>query len=268
MEKIYTKIDALFVNGAISGILTIIFNTFFFMFLNRFLNRMIEKQTWKQKAVIKKVKTIIIMTLYFVNIVSQITFMKDLVSTLLASGGIVAVVVGLASQEAASGMVSGMMILSSKPFEIGDTIILQDQGIRGKVIDIKLMHTILENVEKNLIMVPNTIMSKAIIENITQTQENKIAYFNVSVSYECDLNKAIEILKEVISSHPLYLKNEEIVVHCMDYEDSGIRLRAKVTTRNAADSFALLSDCRIKVKEEFDKNQIDIPYPHVQVVQK
>ena len=121
-----TKFDGLFVNGAISGISSIVFNILFFTLVNKILNKSIEKTNWKQKLIVKKVKSIIIFTLFMVSIVSQITFMKDLSSTLLASGGIVAVVVGLASQEAATSIVSGFMIIVSKPFALGDTIILKE----------------------------------------------------------------------------------------------------------------------------------------------
>lgn len=267
MEDMITKLDSLFVNGAVSGCLSILFSFLFFSFINKVLNKYINKQTWKQKLIVKKVKSIIVFTLFTVSIVSQITFMKDLSSTLLASGGIVAVVVGLASQEAATSIVSGFMIIVSKPFQIGDTIILKEHNLRGTVKEIKLNHTVIETLEKNLLLVPNTIMNKAIIENITQETEYKTSYLYVDISYESDIHKAIYLMQNIISDHPLYynLYNEEVVVHCMEFKDSGIALRAKVVTKTAADGFTLLSDCRILIKEAFDTHGISIPYPHVQI---
>ena len=213
MEDMITKLDSLFVNGAVSGCLSILFNFLFFSFINKVLNKYINKQTWKQKFIVKKVKSIIVFTLFTVSIVSQITFMKDLSSTLLASGGIVAVVVGLASQEAATSIVSGFMIIVSKPFQIGDTIILKEHNLRGTVKEIKLNHTVIETLEKNLLLVPNTIMNKAIIENITQETEYKTSYLYVDISYESDIHKAIYLMQNIISDHPLYynLYNEEVV---------------------------------------------------------
>ena len=268
MQDIMTKLDKLFVNGAISGCLSILFSFLFFTFINKVLNKYINKQTWKQKLIVKKVKSIIVFTLFTVSVVSQITFMKDLTSTLLASGGIVAVVVGLASQEAATSIVSGFMIIVSKPFQIGDTIILKDHNLRGTVKEIKLNHTVIETIEKNLLLVPNTTMNKAIIENITQDTEFKTSYLYVDISYESDIHKAIEIIQSTIFNHELFynIDNSEVVVHCMEFKDSGISLRAKVITKTVADGFALMSDCRILIKEAFDQNNIEIPYPHVQVM--
>ena len=268
MSDIFTKVDSLFVEGAVVGMSSIVFYIIFFMIINKVLNSIINKQTWKYKTTIKRVKSIVLNTLLFVSIVSQITFMKDLSSTLLASGGIVAVVVGLASQEAASSIVSGLMILGSKPFAIGDTIILKDHNLRGTVKEIKLNHTVIETIEKNLLLVPNTTMNKAIIENITQDTEFKTSYLYVDISYESDIHKAIEIIQSTIFNHELFynIDNSEVVVHCMEFKDSGISLRAKVITKTVADGFALMSDCRILIKEAFDQNNIEIPYPHVQVM--
>ena len=267
MQDIITKLDGLFVNGLVQGCLSIVFSSLVFSLINNILNKYINKQTWKHKLLIKKIKSIIIFTLYAVSIVSQITFMKILSSTLLASGGIVAVVVGLASQEAATSIVSGLMIIVSKPFKIGDTIILKDHNLRGTVKEIKLNHTVIETVEKNLLLVPNTTMNKAIIENITQETEFKTSYLYIDISYESDIHKAIEIIKTTVANHELFYKidDSEVVVHCMEFKDSGISLRAKVITKTVGDGFVLMSDCRILIKEAFDQNGIDIPYPHVQV---
>lgn len=270
-NELLVKLDTLFVNGAIAGMLSIVFNTFFFLMINKILNKYILKQNWKQKMIVKKVKSIIIYTLLAVSVISQITFTKDLTSTLLASGGLVAVVVGLASQEAGSSLVSGFMLLISRPFETGDTIILKEHNLRGTVKEIKLSYTVIETIEKNLLLVPNTIMSKAIIENLTQDTDFKTSYLYISIAYESNLKKAIQIIKEIIENHELFYdittsnEEEKVVVHCMDYLDNGISLRAKVTTKNAVDGFKLMSDCRILIKEAFDQNSIVIPYPHMDV---
>lgn len=274
MADIFTKLDSLFVDGAIAGITSILIYCLLFMMINKVLSKIIDKQTWKYKVTVKRIKSIVLNTLLFVLIVSQITFMKDLSSTLLASGGIVAVVVGLASQEAAGSIVSGMMILASKPFQLGDTIILKEHNLRGTVKEIKMNHTVIETLEKNTLLIPNTIMNKAIIENVTQEADFKTSYLYVDVAYESDLNKAIAIMQDVILKHPLFMDTTtssdevKVPVHCMEFKDSGISLRAKVTTKTTGDGFALLSDCRILIKDAFDQNGIEIPYPHLQVIKK
>lgn len=272
MEELLTKIEGLFVEGILSGMIAIVVYTLIAIIIKWILRKFIDKQNWKQKLIIIKVMNIIINTLLIVGILSQFKFMDKLIGAVLTSGGIVAVVVGLASQEAASNLVGGMMILISKPFNIGDTIVLKDNGLRGTVKDINIHHTVIETLDKTLIMIPNMTVNKSIIENITHETEFKFGYLSVDVSYESDLHKAIEIIKEIVENHPLFYdleseSDDKVPVHCMNLGDSGITLRAKVTTRSSGDSFQLCSDCRILVKEAFDANGIEIPYPHVHIKQ-
>lgn len=271
--SIFEKLDSLFVNDTKSGIIAIAFYIIIALIMKGVLDRLIQKTNFKQKLIINKVKNIVIYTLMTIGILSQFSFMGSLMTTLLASGGIVAVVLGLASQEAASNIVSGIMIVASKPFNIGDMIILKEYGLRGRVKDITINHTIIETLDKNSVLIPNTIMNKAIIENMTLDTEYKVTYIYMDISYESDIDQAISIMQEVIMKHPLFYdqttSEEEIKVpvHCMEFKDSSISLRAKVTTRNIDDSFTLSSDCRIDIKKAFDEKGIEIPYPHVQIQQ-
>lgn len=272
MEELFTKVDSLFVDGIFSGLIAIAVYILIVSVLKSILGKIILKQDWKQKILINKIKNIVLNVLLLIGVFSQFTFMSSLSSTLLASGGIVAVVVGLASQEAASNIVGGMMILFSKPFNIGDTIVLKDNGLRGTVKDINLSHTIIETIDKTVVMIPNVTMNKSIIENITHDTEFKVAYLTVDVSYESDLQKAMDIMKDIVTKHELFYdlnpeSDDKAPVHCMNLGDSGISLRVKVTTRNAGDSFQICSDCRILIKEAFDANGIEIPYPHIQIKQ-
>ena len=267
---ILEKLDQFFVNDTISGIISIVITFIVISVVKGIFNRFIRKFDIKQKEMVIKIVNTCLNVLLVIGILYQFSFMENLMTTLLASGGIIAVVIGLASQEAASNIVGGMMILISKPFNIGDTIILKDQGLRGTVIDINMHHTIIETIDKNPIMIPNTVMNKAIVENITQETEFKYSYLYFDISYESDIDKAIEIIQSVIENHELFYKEAvtseiKVPVHCMEFKDSSISLRAKVTTRSTGDGFQLGSDCRILIKKEFDKNNIEIPYPQVQV---
>lgn len=269
---IFEKFDNLFVNGTKAGVIAILISIVIISIIKKVSTSIIHKTNWKQKEMIIKIKNVILSVLLLISILYQFSFMENLMTTLLASGGILAVVIGLASQEAASNIVAGMMILISKPFNIGDTIILKNQGLRGTVIDINMNHTVIETVDKNPIMIPNTVMNKEVIENITQETEYKFIYLYFDISYESDINQAIEIIKNEVERHPLFFdvtvnpEDEKVPVHCMEFKDSSISLRAKVTTRNAADGFQLSSDCRISIKKAFDENGIEIPYPHMQII--
>jgi small-conductance mechanosensitive channel len=118
MEELYLKIDRLFVDGLLSGLIAIAVYILLASIIKSILGKIILKQNWKQKILVNKIKNIVFNVLLLIAIFSQFTFTSALSDTLVTGGGIVAIAIGLASQEVASNVVSGMMILFSKPFNI------------------------------------------------------------------------------------------------------------------------------------------------------
>ena len=95
-----------------------------------------------------RIKRIVLIVLILAVIMSEIKAMESIIKALLASGGIIAVVVGLASQEAASNLINGFMIMTYKPYKIGDFVNVQEYNVRGTVIDISMRHSIIETIER------------------------------------------------------------------------------------------------------------------------
>lgn len=275
METIMNYMDRFFVNGMEQGIFSIVIMILITFILNRLINSYLKHKAYKNTLVIKRVKRIILWIILLAGIFVQIRPLSSIVTTLLASGGILAVTVGLASQEAATTLLNGTMIMIYKPFTIGDFIILTDHGVRGYVRDISLHHTKIETLEKTQLIIPNNIMSQAIVENVSQVTIQKANHFFITIGYNCDADKAIQIIQEEAINHPLFLKNEsiepgkpQVPVFCTAYEDSGITLRATVTTASNETGFQLLSDLRLSVLKRFQENDIDIPYPHHVIINK
>lgn len=272
IESMYNQIDHLFVNGVIDGITSIIMMAIIILIINKIINKFINNKWPENNVIQKRIKKIILVSLFLAVICSEVKFLKSFATALLASGGIVAVVVGLASQEAASNLINGAMILAYKPYKVGDFIVVQNYNVKGTVIDISLRHSIIETIEKTQMIVPNDIMNKAIIENITQIENVKANYLYVDISYESDVDKAIEIIQKIAKKHPLFIdgrndKNEEAIpVIVYELKDSGICLRATITSENHAQGFQMMADIRKELLSEFNKSGIEIPYPHVHII--
>lgn len=274
MENIYKQIDSLFVNGLINSAISIIVLLVVVIIINKLINRIMKKKITDPLKLIfpMRIKKIILVIIVLATIMSEITAMQSIIRALLASGGILAVVVGLASQEAASNMINGFMIITYKPYKIGDFVNVQEYNVKGTVIDISMRHSIIETIERTQVIIPNTIMNKAIIENISNVKAQKANHLFIEVSYESDLQKAITIIQEEGAKHPLCLdgrtkaqkkKHEPAVsVHCVEFNESGIQLRATVLSKDNISGFQLLSDLRLSIKARFDEEGIEIPYPH------
>lgn len=274
MENIYKQIDKLFVNGLIGSGISIILLIIFVLIINKIINKLMNKKIDDPLKLVfpMRIKKMIIITIIIAAIMSELTATQTIIKALLASGGILAVIIGLASQEAASNIINGFMIMTYKPYKIGDFVNVQEYNVRGTVIDISIRQSVIETIERTQIIIPNTIMNKAIIENISNVQNQKANHLVIEISYESDIDKAISIIQEEGGKHPLCLdgRSEEqkqenvpmIDVYCTAFNESGIQLRATVLSKDNATGFKLLSDLRLKIKERFDNEGIVIPYPH------
>lgn len=247
--------------------------------LNHLCIRIIEKN-YKHTNIkfVLRLKTILIYIIAGYAILDLFIPFQTILKTLLASGGVLAVVIGLAAQEAAGNFVNGVMIAIFKPFKIGDLIKVNNGELVGTVVDISIRHTIIKTYENTKIVVPNSVMDKAILENVTAVGNQKGNFLELEISYESNLDQAMKIIEEEVMKHPNYMdarSSEEkkkhipsVITRLIEFGESGMRLKTTVYSKNNAEGFAMLSDLRIAIKKRFDEAGIDIPYPHRTIVMK
>lgn len=276
MENIIKSLDTFFKDGLLQSGLAILFIIIITIIINHILNVFIKKRFTHNAIILQRIKKGILWIVALIGILLQVRSLQSVVAAMLASGGILAVTIGLASQEAASGIINGFMILFSKPYKVGDMVYVIEHNVRGKVIDITLRHSVIETLEKTQMLIPNTIMNKTIIENISNVPNKKGNYLFIDISYESDLEKAIFIIQEEAGKHPYCIdprsKKEKdlplIPVYCLDFKENGVSLRATVYSKDNALGFDMLSDLRKSIKKRFQEEGIEIPYPHRTIIKR
>ena len=241
------------------------------MVISRILTRLMKKRNFRNLPIWLKVKKYVIITITIYGILTLFIPAKTILDPLLASGGIVAVVVGLAAQETVGNLISGFMIVTFRPFHIGDLIRVNNGEYVGTVVEITIRHTIIETFENTRVIIPNSQMNTSVLENISDIGTAKADFLYVSVSYDTDLEQAIRVLQETVAAHPDYVdpRSEEekqqgadqVVVRVTDFKDSGIELRATIYSNDNGTCFTMLSDLRIAAKKRFDQEGIEMPYP-------
>lgn len=197
--------------------------------------------------------------------------------TLFAGAGIFAAIIGFASQEAFSNIISGIFIVIFKPFRVGDNIKIGELH-QGVVEDITLRHTIINNFENRRIIIPNTVISGQTIINSTIEDEKVCTFIEIGISYESNQDKAIAILRKVIEAHANCRDNRtaeeiengipKVVIRMLGFGESSVNLRAYAWAANSGEGFVLKCDVYETLKKEFDLNGIEIPYPHRTIVYK
>ncbi len=220
---------------------------------------------------------VVLTVVYFIGgvvIISSIPGASDSLNALLASGGIIAVVVGLAGQQALGNVVGGVMILLFKPFVIGDFIRDVSTGVSGTVEEISLRHTAIRTAENKRIIIPNGKITDAIIENANYADSRVCQLLDIGITYESDMERAIELLREEVMKQPLHLDvrdpltqaNEpEVQVEVLELADSAVVLRAWLWAADTGSSFKLKFAVNKAIKIRFDQEGIDFAYPHLVV---
>lgn len=213
------------------------------------------------------------MTLIFYTIPA----LRTIGITLFAGAGIFAAIIGFASQEAFSNIISGIFIVIFKPFRVGDNIKIGELH-HGTVEDITLRHTIINNFENRRIVIPNTVISAQTIINSTLEDERICTFIELGISYDSDLDKAIGILRKEAENHPNCIdkrSDEEIeqgipkvIVRVLGFGDSSVNLRAYAWANTSGEGFVMKCDLFELLKKRFNEEGIEIPYPHRSLVFK
>ncbi len=247
--------------------------------LNLFVNRYAQKLKADPTnfSFIKNSVGFVIYAIAIIFIFLKIPYLKSLGTALFAGAGILAVAVGFASQKAFSNIISGLFILLFKPYKISDIIQLND-GSMGVVEDITLRHTLINNYENRRIVIPNSIISEETIinSNILDLKIRKHIIF--SISYDSNIDKAMEIIQDEAQRHPCFLDNRNeveveanepaVIVRVVALSDYSVDLKAYIWTKDSDDAFVLMCDLLKSVKERFDKEGIEIPFPYRTIVYK
>jgi len=141
---------------------------------------------------------------------------------ILGAAGIVGLAVGIASQASLSNIISGIFLVSEKPFEIGDVIKTADTV--GVVDSIDLLSVKLRTFDNLFIRVPNEQLANRQLTNITRYPIRRLD-FSVTVAYSEEMQRVQSVLRELAEAEPLCLNEPAPIVLFSDFGDTG----AKVT---------------------------------------
>ncbi|HCK88936.1 MAG TPA: hypothetical protein DHW39_09025 [Erysipelotrichaceae bacterium] len=212
------------------------------------------------------------------SILDAIRPLSGLGTAILSAGSVATVIVGLAAQNAFGNLISGFFLAVNQPFHIGDSISLPEKNIAGSVVEITLRHTVLSTYENARVIIPNSVLDTAVIEDRAFGQESFTRRISFSVAYDTDLELMKKVIFDVVLNTEGYIdyrseeqkKNGEdpFLVRTDDFLDSGILISFPIVCRTFGDSFRIASDIREGILRKFRDNGIEIPYPKVDIVNK
>jgi small conductance mechanosensitive channel len=165
--------------------------------------------------------------------------------------------VGFALQGSLANFAAGVLILVLRPFKIGDFI--DGAGVAGTVKDIQLFTTVLATPDNIKIMVPNGKLFGDTIKNISAFDTRRVDLV-IGIGYTSDIQKAYDVMMNLIKEDIRILSDPPATIAVSELADSSVNFVVRPWVKKE-DYWGVKFDLTRKIKEAFDENGIEIPFP-------
>ncbi|UQB42379.1 mechanosensitive ion channel [Thiomicrospira microaerophila] len=193
-----------------------------------------------------------------IAILSYLGFDTTSVVAILAAASLA---IGLALKDSLNNFASGVMLILTKPFKVGDFV--EVGGQMGVVEGLQLFSTAMRTGDNRQVIIPNGQIYNSAMINYSAKPTRRIDLV-FGISYDSDLRKAKTILQDLIQQETRALTDPEPLVVVSELADSSVNFTVRIWV-DSADYWAVRFDYIEKVKLTFDENDIVIPYPQMDV---
>lgn len=245
----------------IKAILILLIGHFVISYIVKITKRVCGKSKLDKSLIAFLVKTLNIF-LHALIVLSALNTVGISTTGLIAalSAGVVAI--GLALKDSLGNIAGGVLLLISPRFHTGDYI--EASGNGGTVIKVDLMHTTIKTPDNRVISIPNGTLVNSDITNYSGEEKRRVD-IEFGIPYECDAEKAKEIIKNTISGHSLVINDpDEPMVRVISYGDSTVNIITRSWCK-ASDYWTVYFDLMEQVRTELEKEGISIPYNQLDV---
>ena len=180
---------------------------------------------------------------------------------LLVGAGFLGIVVGMAARQTLGSMIAGFVLMFSRPFEIGDWVVIGDE--EGIVTDITIINTRLRSFDGEEIVMPNDAVSDGTVVNRTRRGRLRLRT-EVGIDYEADIEQAEQLAVEAMEAVDSVAPGPKPQVVPTAFGDSAVVLELRYWIRDpsARKKWQTKQAVVRTVKQRFDDAGVDIPYPH------
>ena len=235
-----------------------------FYIIYKVVNKAFKRYSKKlpvEKTVSKAVNKIIDVLLVFFAIMIIASALGINTSSLLAAFSIFGLAISLSVQNLMSNVANAINIHANQPFKIDDYVDID--GVEGTIIETGFMFTKIKTYKNEMVYIPNSKVGSATIKNYSYEKYRRIEY-TIGVSYENNIEDVKKALLELLNEEPLVVQTEDILVFVNDYAASSINFTLRAYTENK-NYLNCLCSIREHIKPKFDKYNISIPYPQIDV---
>lgn len=202
--------------------------------------------------------------LYIILFLTILQIFDVPMTSIVAALSVVGLAISLSVQNSLANVAGGIILLFTRPFEIGDYIMFED--IEGSVAQISILNTKVQTFDNKFIYIPNGKLSEDKIINYTSAGTRRLD-LNISIAYHDDFRKAIALIEAVIERDEMILADDPEklpLVRLGDYAPSALIVAVKVWV-NSDNYWPVRYNLLEQIKDTFDEHGITIPYNQMEI---
>lgn len=263
MEAIIEKILSFLISAGgkiLAAVLVLIIGHLVIKYVMKMLSK--SKLRARVDVTVKKYMDNFVKTaLYCILVICVIAILGIPMASIVAVLGSAGLAIGLALQGALSNIAGGIMLIVFKPFAIGDYV--DAAGCSGVVDSIGLFYTVILTGDNKRITIPNSNITGGNVVNYSCEDKRRVD-IAFTVAYGSDIAKVKSVILEVVNSNEKALKAPEPFVRISNHLDSAIEITTR-TWCNSADYWDVFFDITEGVNKAFEANNIEVPFPQMDV---
>jgi small-conductance mechanosensitive channel len=265
-HPVYSKLIAAAIIIIVAWIATRIIN----IVMSRWRMRVVARQPKEAEGIspaetkidmLRRLVHVIIYFLAFIIFLFQFPQIRGVGTTILASAGVLTIVIGMAAQSTLSNVIAGIALSFSQPVRLNDAVIYDNDW--GWVEEITLMHTVIRTWDNRRLIIPNGVMNNSVIQNWTIKDSWLLAIVMVYVDYTCDVAQIREWVKKIIDESPYTTEEKIAVAEVVDFTEKSMVIRILGKSWDSSNTWNLRCDIREKLIKKF--HEAGIPLPQIRI---
>ncbi len=240
----------------IGAIITLILGSFAAGLGRKVVNNLLKKAK-TDPSIISFVSRLTYILILIFSLIAALAKFGIQTTSFVAVLGAAGLAIGLALQGSLANFAAGVLILVLRPFEIDDYI--NGAGEAGTVKEITLFNTILATPDNVKIIIPNGKLFGDTIKNISAYDTRRLD-LAVGIGYSSDIQKAFDVLHGLLKADSRVLDDPVAQIAVSELADSSVKLIIRPWVKKE-DYWQLKLDLTLKIKEAFEANGIELPFP-------
>lgn len=207
--------------------------------------------------------TVLVTTVFAIAIAATIAGFGTVLAAFATLGGAITLAVGFAAQDLIANFVAGVFIIQDRPFTVGDWI--EWDGKDGVVREIQMRVTKLDTFDNELVTVPNSDLANAAVVNSVANDRRRVSV-GFGIGYDDDIEQARSVIIEEGAHIGGVFEDPEPTAPVTELGDSAVVLSGRIWIDPSENSYGVIRSQFVEaVKERFDADGIDIPYPNTEL---